>query len=309
MARKVFEDSVVPLPPDDGLVAGGLVVQAAAPRNRAETMEVMFSLALPADSQRSLEEAVARGDVVPAGELAAIRAADGERAKLETWLEGHGFSVEHVSEDGTSVYTTSTVANLAKQLQVDMVQVTKDGITFTAARNAPSLPATVGEGVQAIIGLQPFRHANKHFRSVVPPIPAAEAARVLNSPPYLVSEILAAYGAGGLTVDGTGQTIAILIDTVPKDIGHHGLLESQRPEDQGVADQEDQRQRRGPGTARRRRDTRRRLVERHRARSQDPGLRQRIAVVRRSGPRARPDHRRPPAEPGPTATVHQPRPR
>ena len=216
MARKVFEDSVVPLPPDDGLVADGLVVHAAAPRNRAETMEVMFSLALPADSQRSLEEAVARGDVVPAGELAAIRAADGERTKLEKWLEGHGFSVEHVSEDGTSVYTTSTVANLAKQLQVDMVQVTKDGITFTAARNAPSLPATVGEGVQAIIGLQPFRHANKHFRSVVPPIPAAEAARVLNSPPYLVSEILAAYGAGGLTVDGTGQTIAILIDTVPK---------------------------------------------------------------------------------------------
>src|SRR5213592_321927 len=49
MARKVFEDSVVPLPPDDGLAPNGLVVQAAAPRNASETMEVMFSLALPAE--------------------------------------------------------------------------------------------------------------------------------------------------------------------------------------------------------------------------------------------------------------------
>ncbi len=216
MARKVFEDSVVPLPPDDGLAPNGLVVQAAAPRNASETMEVMFSLALPAEDQRSLEDAVARGDVVPADDLLSIRASDKDRGKLEKWLEGHGFSVDHVSDDGTSIYTTSTVDNLAKQLQVDMVRVTKDGITFTAARNAPSLPSTVGDGVQAIIGLQPFRHANKHLRTSPSPAPAAQAVKVPNSPPFLVSEILTAYGADGLAVDGTGQTIAILIDTVPK---------------------------------------------------------------------------------------------
>lgn len=217
MARKLFEDSVVPLPPDDGLAANGLVVQAAVPRNAGETMEVMFSLALPDADRQSLEDAVARGDVVPADQLGTLKAPDKQRAKLETWLDGHGFAVDHVSDDGTSIYTTSTVANLSKQLQVDMVQVTKDGITFTAARNAPSLPSTVGDGVQAIIGLQPFRHANKHFRAVPgPAVPAAQAVNVPNSPPYLVSEILSAYGASGLDVDGTGQTIAILIDTVPK---------------------------------------------------------------------------------------------
>ena len=82
MARKLFEDSVVPLPPDDGLAANGLLVQAATARNASETMEVMFSLALPEADQQSLEDAVARGDVVPADQPGALKASDKQRAKL-----------------------------------------------------------------------------------------------------------------------------------------------------------------------------------------------------------------------------------
>jgi kumamolisin len=44
---------------------------------------------------------------------------------------------------------------------------------------------------------------------------AAQATNIANTPPYLVSEILKAYGADGLAVTGQGQTIAILIDTLP----------------------------------------------------------------------------------------------
>lgn len=98
-----------------------------------------------------------------------------------------------------------------------------------------------------MIGLQPFRKAQKHFRicspkagnrtSLVTNDPAnglagekSSAARrsrsvsatagapslnVENAPPYLVSEIMKAYDADGLTVTGKGQTIAILVDTAP----------------------------------------------------------------------------------------------
>jgi kumamolisin len=129
--------------------------------------------------------------------------------------------VDHVSEDGTSVYATATVSDIAEQLQVDMTRVTSEGVTYNAARDAPSLPAEVGAGVQAIIGLQPFRHANKHSRQMALESPdqdveaAGPASQVRNRPPYLVSEVLAAYGAAGLPVTGAGQTIAILIDTLP----------------------------------------------------------------------------------------------
>ena len=104
-----------------------------------------------------------------------------------------------------------------------MVPVTKNGVTYTSAQNAPSLPDEVASAVRSINGLQPFRQANKHFIRVPesPNLPHAEpagpVAAIDNAPPYTVGEILKAYNAAGLGVDGNGQTIAILIDTFPED--------------------------------------------------------------------------------------------
>ncbi len=140
-----------------------------------------------------------------------------------------------MSHDGTSVYARASVEQIEKSLAVDMVRVTKDGVTYTAAKNAPSLPSDVATGVHAIIGLQPFRQARKQSRMCMPhngnrasltgapsrrrgPAAAAAPATVIdNAPPYIVPEILKAYGADGLSVTGKGQTIAILIDTFPAD--------------------------------------------------------------------------------------------
>ena len=239
--RKVFADSVVPLPDEPGLTPRGLMVQAAAPPQLNDQMRVLFSLHIPANAEAELEKRVAAGDVISPEELQQKYAADpGDRKKLVSWLKGQHFDVTGVSPDGTSVYASANAEQIAKSLDVDMVRVTKEGVTYTAAKNAPSLPADVGNSVQAIIGLQPFHQARKHFRmcpqdgdpvSLSAPAPKAapkggRAARgttrkaaatpaIANKPPYLVAEILKAYGADGLTVTGTGQTIAILIDTVP----------------------------------------------------------------------------------------------
>ena len=133
-----------------------------------------------------------------------------------------GFKVTGQIPDGSGVYANATVGQIEQSLAVRMVRVTKDGITYTAAQNASSLPMTIGAPVQAIIGLQPFRHAQKHRarkfvrhnRSTLDrngvPVPNEE-----NSPPYLVPEILKAYNANAVGVTGAGQTIAILIDTFP----------------------------------------------------------------------------------------------
>jgi kumamolisin len=186
--------------------------------------------------------------VVPLDELARNYAADpDDHEALVTWLKGEGFEITSVSDDGTSIYARAPVPQIEKSLAVDMTRVTKDGITYTAARNAPSLPAKVAKSVQAIIGLQPFRQAHKHSRRCTPwrgnrmslsdaggtakakrstrgKQKAADGAaadgpatNVQNAPPYLVSEVLKAYNANGLTVTGKGQTIAILIDTFPAD--------------------------------------------------------------------------------------------
>jgi kumamolisin len=217
------------------------MVAAAGPEHRDETMTLLFSLAIPDDSHEELRKAVAQGKVIAAKDLTKKYAADPADVKtLVSWLKSEGFKIEQISADRTSVYARGTVDQIQKSLNVQMVRVTKDGITYTAAQDAPSLPAAVAKNVSAIIGLQPFRHAHKHLRMYLPqdvgPVGRSKRAssrrrgkkmsksgvagfnsNIDSGPPYLVAEILKAYGADGLSVTGKGQTIAILIDRFPTD--------------------------------------------------------------------------------------------
>jgi kumamolisin len=160
--RKVFKDSVTPLPPVGNLGPGGLRVQAAGKRYQDEKMDLLFSLAIPKEAQADLEARVARGEVVSAKELA--EKYSGSRAnqeKLVKWLKDRGFAITKTTPDHTSVYARATAGQIEKSLQVKMVRVTLNGVDYTAAQNAPSLPASIGAGVRAIIGLQPFRRLEK----------------------------------------------------------------------------------------------------------------------------------------------------
>jgi kumamolisin len=231
--RKIFRDSVTPLPLQSGLTPNGLILESAEQEHADEPMTVLFSLEVPPDVRADIEQRVADGQIVPESELKQLYTADpGARDGLIAWLQQQGYQISEVTADGTSVYATASVARIQKSLEVTMTRVTKDGITYTAAANAPSLPEDVGRGVRAIIGLQPFRQMNKHMRrfpaaaarshvaagggnaAVAEAVPAAAA---VSAPPYLVADITKAYNATGLGVTGKGQTIAILIDTFPTD--------------------------------------------------------------------------------------------
>ena len=221
--RKVFTDSIIPLPEEAGVTKNGLIVNQAKPEHRNDRMALLFSLDMP--SQADLEQRVAKGEVISVDELNkkyAPKATDVDA--LKKWLTEQGFKVTGQSTDGSSVYANGTVGQIEQSLAVNMVRVTKNGITYTAARNPPSLPSDVGAPVHAIIGLQPFRHAFKHKARLLPTHNRSTVDRngqpvpnVANEPPYLVGEILKAYDADGVGVTGKGQTIAILIDTFPND--------------------------------------------------------------------------------------------
>ena len=227
--RKVFHDSVVPIPVESGPAPHGLMVQPASSEHQDEKMTLHFSLALPEQVEADLEAKVARGETVPAAELSGYGAQKADADALTAWLETQGFDIESVSADNTSIYASAPVAQIEQSLQVQMVRVNREGFTYTASRNAPSLPVSVGAAVQAIGGLQPFQQAHKHNRRRLPrnsnrsalgvtgPGAPEPAANISNSPPYLPGEILQAYNASGLGLDGSGQTIAIVIDTFPAD--------------------------------------------------------------------------------------------
>lgn len=226
--RKVFQDSITPLPTQPGITAHGLMVNAAKPKNDNQVLPILFSLSMPAAAEADLEQKVAQGQVVSPDALKSKYVPNKKDIDgFVGWLKEEGFEITSISPNGTAVYAQAPISLIEKSLQVNMTTVTSDGVTYPAAENAPSLPGEVAGPVHAIIGLQPFRHANKHRKlpqsfsrpardnGTIAARTQVQAAAV--EPPYLVSQICKAYNADGLGLTGAGQTIAILIDTFPED--------------------------------------------------------------------------------------------
>ena len=207
----------------------GLHVAAVEPVDLTQTMELHFWLKTP--NIEELKARVAKGELISPDEMKnKYFGSSSNYDELITWLKQQGLEITGTTPDRTSVYATGTLDQIQKSLQVQMVNVTYQGVTYAAAKTPPILPANIGATVTGIDGLQPFLRANRHV--IFFNAPAGQASihhtgvaaaavgfmpNVANQAPYLVHEVLKAYGADGLAVTGAGQKIAILIDTLPVD--------------------------------------------------------------------------------------------
>ena len=106
---------------------------------------MVFSLALPDSAQADLQKMVAEGRTVSPAQLNKKYAADANDAKaLTSWLKSRGFKIEEGLPRPHQRLRARYRRADREALNVNMVRVTKDGITYTAAQDAPSLPASVG---------------------------------------------------------------------------------------------------------------------------------------------------------------------
>src|ERR1700743_724419 len=122
--RKVYADSITPLPDQPGLTPNGLMVNTAGPEDRRHTMRILFSLAMPPAKQADLEAMVAAGKTVSPQELKKDYVADkADTTTLISWLTAQGFRNIKESPNGTAVYADATAAQIEKSLQVNMVRV------------------------------------------------------------------------------------------------------------------------------------------------------------------------------------------
>lgn len=221
--RKFFHDSVTVLPSEDGPNIQGYHVSAAEAIHQDEPMPLHFSFTISHDAEAELAKRVASGETVPAAELdTKYGLTAGDTLPLKNWLTQNGYRITQETSDHTSVFAVASAGTVAKTLQIDLARVTKNGITHNAARTVPSLPEEVSGKLDKIGGLQPFHTVNKH-RSHRHPLAAGAAEAVaagtasIGAPPYLPSAIETAYQGTALGLDGSGQSIAILIDTFPLD--------------------------------------------------------------------------------------------
>src|SRR5690349_9905248 len=58
--RKVFADSVVPLPKQSGLTPQGLMVHPPTDEHKNDKLDILFSLSIPEDARKKLEAKVAK---------------------------------------------------------------------------------------------------------------------------------------------------------------------------------------------------------------------------------------------------------
>ena len=199
-------------------VTGLTAAQLAAP--------LEFSVAL---GMRNLEEFQARignGELVPYEEVQAkYMPLQADYDRVAAWLTSQGFTLTFHDTSRLSVFAQGTVAQIQSNFGVTMQSVTVDGVAYTSAISAPSLPASVTTGVLGINGLQPHLHKETHHHMATSKAKAAgttsgktpDSLTTANQPPYLISEIRNAYNGGTLTttvngttttLDGTGQKIA-----------------------------------------------------------------------------------------------------
>ena len=228
--RVTFAGSLAPVPVVAGAKAGTpeRTVASVGGLSAAQLAAPMeFSVAL---GMRSLEEFQARignGELVPYEEVQAkYLPLPGDYERVAAWLTSEGFALTFPDSSRLSVFAQGTVAQIQSSFGVTMQSVTVDGVAYTSAIDAPSLPAGVTGGVLGVNGLQPHIQKHTHHRTATAKTAGGVQTNSLttaNQPPSLIGEIRSAYNGTTLTttvngatttLDGTGQKIAILIDAL-----------------------------------------------------------------------------------------------
>lgn len=200
--RVLFSNSVGPLP------------EAVAPSIRPmqkEHLEEKMEVEVPLKMRNfpQLLDKIAKGRQLSRAELEKDHLPlPADYANVQLWLKNEGFAITQTDPSRLSIFAEASLSRIQQSLQTEMVKLTYKGKSYNAARTHPSLPSAIAGGVLGVNGLQPFLMANR----LTPDLNPATA----NQPPYLVGEVLGAYNASNLGVTGKGQTIAILIDSIPR---------------------------------------------------------------------------------------------
>jgi kumamolisin len=173
---------------------------------------IEFSVALRMRDFADLQERVGNREIISLDEMAAKYYPTAADCKaIVDSLTAQGFTVQPPDKYNLSLFASGSVAQIERAFATKFGRVKFAGVEYSSALIPPSLSATIAGPVLGINGLQPHLHPRSHANVA----PGQPQKLINNQPPYTVKEIADAYNAGGLSVNGSGQTIAIVIDTFP----------------------------------------------------------------------------------------------
>jgi kumamolisin len=174
--------------------------------------KIEFSIALRMRDFALLQQRIAKGEIISLDEMEAKyypTAADYQT--VVDSLNAQGFAVKRPDKYNLSVFASGSVAQIERAFGTKFGRVRFAGVEYSSALIAPSMLTAIAGPVLGINGLQPHLHPRPHFN-----VGSGQPQKLINNlPPYTVREIAKAYNAGALSVNGSGQKIAIVIDTFP----------------------------------------------------------------------------------------------
>jgi kumamolisin len=182
---------------------------------KAQTLN--FEVALQMQNFTELQKRVANGERISPQEMAAKyypTAADYQ--KIVNWLAQQGFTIRRQDPSRMAVFAGARIDRLQASLSVNFARVQADGTEYTSAISDPMVPLDLAPLMVGINGLQP--HLRMHRHSIVRRSIVRKSSQTGPGAPFEPSQLAQAYDASSLyasNITGTGQSIAIVIDTFP----------------------------------------------------------------------------------------------
>jgi kumamolisin len=214
--RIPFPDSVKEIQAG-AAVAGHAVISRITLTSDEESASMPFEVALRMRNFDEMQARIARGELISAQEKESrYFPLVADHDMIVRWLKAQGLEVTRTDDNRLAVFGRGPVNTVSTAFQVSFARViAADGVEFTSAVTAPSLPQEMSSIVLGIHGLQP--HIRRHSLSTFRP---TQPETQFNVSGYLPADIATAYNATGLSVTGAGETIAIyaLAFPVPSDL-------------------------------------------------------------------------------------------
>ena len=170
---------------------------------------VEFEVSFKLRNQVELQYRTAKGEIISTDEMEAkYYPTKADYDQVASWFESQGFTVSQKFDHRLSLFVTGDITRISNKLNTIFARVSSNGTETSNAALEPDVPDWIESKIVGINGLQPFHKASKMSVGKLTP-------HTVGATPYFPSDIISAYNASKITQDGTGQIIAIVIDTVP----------------------------------------------------------------------------------------------
>jgi len=127
-----------------------LVRNELAPAEAQATLD--FSVALKMHNFAELQNRVAMGQIISLDEIASKYYPTADEYKtVAAWLGSQGFAIKPADKYGLSIFATGTVTQIERVFAAKFGRVNFQGVEYTSALSAPSLPAEVAAPVLVLM--------------------------------------------------------------------------------------------------------------------------------------------------------------